>query len=224
MRSILRNHKTNFFCLLIAGWIVCGVPSVYARDIFILGLFKDRVILKVDDIQYKLQVGEISPEGVKLIAATSDEAILQIDGVQHVYTLGMHQSARSYERKKTISEARIWSNRGMYITTGLINGFPVNFLVDTGASSVAMNTTDAKRLGIHYRYSGKRGAARTASGMVNTWRIKLKTVKVGDIELSNVEGAVIEGQGPSTILLGMSFLKRVKMQREGNLLQLQQKH
>ncbi len=198
--------------------------QAYAHDVLVLALFKDMVILKVDNARHKLRVGETSPEGIKLISSNSDEAILEIDGVQQSYTLGSHQSARSFERKRTTSEARVWANRGMYQTTGLINGQPVSFLVDTGASDIAMNTAHAKQLGINYRYIGRRSAARTASGVVSTWRIKLKSVKVGDIELHNIDAAVIEGQGPTTILLGMSFLKHVKMQREGNLLQLQQKH
>jgi len=211
-------------CLLLAGVIVFQPSSVFAANILVLGLFKDMVILKVDDVQHKLRVGETSPDGVKLISSNSDEAILEIRGVRQTYTLGSHQSARSFQTTKTFSEARIWANRGMYLSPGTINGLPVSFLIDTGASSVAMSTAHAKRLGINYRYSGKRSAARTASGVVNTWLVTLKSVKVGNIELRNVEGAVVEGQGPSTILLGMSFLKHVKMQREGNLLQLQQKH
>ncbi len=224
MSATRQYHRIKLLSLMLAGVMACGTSWVLANDILVLGLFKDMVILKVGDAQHKLRVGETSSEGIKLIAADSDEAILEFGGVQQTYTLGMHQNARSLVQKKTVSEARVWSSGGMYLTAGLINGLPVDLLVDTGASLVAMNMTDAKRLGINYRYTGKRGVARTASGMVNTWLIKLKTVKVGDIELHNVEGAVVEGQGPSTILLGMSFLKHVKMQREGNLLQLQLKH
>lgn len=224
MKLDLAYLRKKFSSLLLASIFVCLPLTVAADNILVLGLFKDMVILKVDDVQRKLRIGETSPEGVKLISSNSDEAILEMNGVQQSYTLGMHQSAQSYQPKRTFSEARIWANRGMYQTTGSINGLPVSLLIDTGASSVAMNTAHAKRLGINYRYTGKRSAARTASGVVSTWLIKLKSVKVGEIELHNVEGAVVEGQGPSTILLGMSFLKHVKMQREGNLLQLQQKH
>lgn len=217
-------YKIKLTSLILACVAMYWSTPLMARDIQMLGLFKDMVILKVDDVQHKLRTGETSPEGVKLLSANSDEAILEINGVRQSYSLGMHQSARSYQSKKTFSEARIWSNRGMYVTTGLINGLPVNLLVDTGASSVAMSMAHAKQLGINYRYTGKQSSARTASGVVSTWLVKLKSVKVGNIELHNVEGAVVDGQGPSTILLGMSFLKHVKMQREGNLLQLQQRH
>lgn len=210
--------------LLLAGILICSAMPVYARDILVVGLFKDMVIFKLDNAQYKLRVGEAGPHGIRLISSTSEQAVLDVDGVRHSYTLGIPQSTRSYDHDKTFSEAKIWADEGMYLTVGSINGFPVSFLVDTGATAVAMNTAQAKRLGINYRYTGTRSAATTASGVVNTWLVKLKSVKVGDIELHDIDGAVIEGGGPSTILLGMSFLKYVKMQREGNLLQLQQKY
>lgn len=224
MLSDPHNYITRLFRLISLGTLLCGPVSAMAGDILVLGLFKDMVILKIDNVQHKLRIGDTTADGIKLIAADSDEAVLEVNGIRQTYTLGSHQSAQFFEQKKTVSEAKIWSNRGMYQTTGSINGIPVSFLVDTGASSVAMNTAQAKRLGINYRYTGRRSAANTASGVVGTYLIKLDRVKVGDIELHNVEGAVVEGQGPSTILLGMSFLKHVKMQREGNLLQLQKEH
>ena len=208
-------------CILV---FICAVGVSRAADILVLCLFKDMVIIKIDDVQHKLRTGETSPEGIKLISSDSEQAILEINGKRQAFSLASHQNARSFTSRRETSEARVWSNRGMFKTTGLINGQPVDFLVDTGASDVAMNTAHAKYLGINYRYTGTRSAARTASGIVSTWRVKLNSVKVGNIELHNVEGSVIEGAGPSTILLGMSFLQHVKMQREGNLLQLQQKH
>jgi len=216
------GYRRKLSTLLLAGMLSCIPVAAISGNILVLGLFKDMVIIKVDDMQYKLRVGEASPEGIKLISSNSDEAILQINGVPQTYTLGSHQSARSFQSDKKINEARIYANRGMYMTSGSINGLPVSFLIDTGASSVAMSTEHARQLGINYRYIGQKGAAGTASGYVRTWVFKLKSVRIGSIEVRNVDAAVVEGQGPSTILLGMSFLRHVRMQREGNLLQLLQ--
>lgn len=112
---------------------------------------------------------------------------------------------------------------GMYSVAGSINKQPVKFLVDTGASSVAMNRDTAKRLGIDFRYKGTLGWANTANGPVKTYRVKLDSVRVGEIELTNIQGAVLDGASPREILLGMSFLNRVEMQREGELLLLRKK-
>lgn len=195
--------------------------SVLAEDILILGLFKDMAILRINDVQHKLRTGDVSPEGIKLVSANSEEAVLEIRGRRQSFTLGSHLSTSNVPSRQTLSEARIWSNRGMYTTPGSINGLPVSFLVDTGATWVAMNAAQARRLGINYRYEGKKGFASTASGVAQTYIVNLKSVKVGNIELQQVKGAVIEGPGPETVLLGMSFLNKVKMQHEGKVLLLQ---
>jgi len=203
--------------------LLCCTLPVQAMDIMILGLFKDTVILRIDGVQHKLSKGQTSPEGVTLINADSDKAVLDIAGQRQAFTLGSHTrniSTRRSAGKQSGGEARIWSNRGMYTTVGTINGMPVNFLVDTGATWVAMSAEQARRLGINYRYAGKKGMAGTANGVTETYVVNLKSVRVGDIEVNNIEGAVIEGRGPDTVLLGMSFLSKVKMQHEDRLLLL----
>ena len=111
----------------------------------------------------------------------------------------------------------------MYRVVGSINGFPVRFLVDTGASSIAMNSAQARRLGIDYRVEGKPGMASTASGVVRSYGVVLDRVKVGDIELRNVRAEIIDGSHPQQVLLGMTFLSRVDMAREGQMLELTSK-
>jgi aspartyl protease family protein len=95
----------------------------------------------------------------------------------------------------------------------------VRFLVDTGASLISMGASEAKRLGIDYT-SGQRTASATANGVVPTYRVKLDEVKVGEITLNNVDGMVhITDNLPST-LLGMSFLNRMEMKRDGGKMTL----
>ena len=95
----------------------------------------------------------------------------------------------------------------------------MRFLVDTGASKVALSALEAKRLGISY-LSAPRGLAQTANGNTVAYAVKLDTVRVGDITVNNVDAAVIEGQGLNVILLGMSFLNRMQMRRDGETLTL----
>ena len=95
----------------------------------------------------------------------------------------------------------------------------MRFLVDTGATTIAFSTAEARRLGIDYR-SGTRSIGRTANGTVTCYGVKLDTVRVGDITLQNVDAHVLEGMGPSNVLLGMSFLNRTQMNRDGDTLVL----
>jgi len=198
----------------------------YATNVKVLGLFKDMAILNIDGKKYKLRKGEVTPNGVKLISSSSDKAVLEIDGKKDTYIIDS-QIGTSYSNKKSeikeIHEARIWPIRGMYATAGSINGQPVYFLVDTGATYVTMNSHQAKRLGIDYRYSGTRELASTANGEVKIYLVNLDKVKVEGIELEFVKGAVIEGASPTKVLLGMSFLSRTKLQHRGEMMLLQKK-
>jgi aspartyl protease family protein len=195
-----------------------------AMDILVLGLFKDMAILRIDGTQHKLRAGQASPEGVKLISASSDEAVLEIDGKRASYALGSHTSVGGgYAVQPDKAQAQIWPRNGMYLTPGSVNGQPVNFLVDTGATWVAMNSGHAKRLGIDFRVRGQKSQAATASGVAAVWLVPLDRVKVGAIELRNVEGAVLEGDSPREILLGMSFLRRVEMLRQGEMMLLKKR-
>ena len=205
--------------LLIALCLIAGL--LQAADILVLGLFRDMAILRVDGKQFKLRTGEVSPEGIKLISANSEEAILEINGQRETYQLGSHISSSFSAPEK--AGAMIRPINGMYKVNGFINRQPVEFLVDTGASSIAMNANQARKLGINFRYEGEEGYSSTASGYAKIYKLKLDSVQIGDIVVKNVEAAVLEGNFPTTALLGMSFLNRVNMKRDGQLLMLEKK-
>jgi len=107
----------------------------------------------------------------------------------------------------------------MFRSKGHINNYSVKFLIDTGASTIAMSSVAAKKLGVKYR-SGTAVQASTASGIAKGYAIKLDKVKLGNIIVYNVEAIVLEGSFPSEILLGQSFLSRIHMTRKGNKMKL----
>ena len=86
-----------------------------------------------------------------------------------------------------------------------------------------MNRNEARRLGIDYLVEGDPGRARTASGVVNTYRIRLKSVRVGDITLRDVAASVVDGDFPADVLLGNTFLNRLELRREGKILELRKR-
>jgi len=215
MVSMMKQFIIIFiFCFI-------SIQFSFATDIIVLGLFKNKAIVKIDGVQRTLKKGKKNPEGVVLIFADSDMAILEVDGKQQEFKLGRHVSA-SFKQKK-LAEAKIIPRNGMYSTTGFINGQQVNFLVDTGATWIAMNVHQARSLGINFRYIGKRSTVSTANGVAPVYRIMLDKVRVGEIELRNVAAGVLEGSSPSQVLLGNSFLNRVEMQRQGQVMLLKQK-
>ncbi len=204
--------------------LLLASPTLFAvNSVIVLGLFKHKAIVVIDGKQQALNVGETSPEGVKLISATSNEAVLEIEGRQKNYALGSEVHTRLAAPPHT-SVTIFRSPQGMFATVGTINGLTVNFLVDTGATLVAMNSVEAKRLGINYKLDGQPVTASTASGLAPAYQVKLSRVKLGDIDLREVDGMVIEGLSPSEVLLGMSFLSRLEMQNNGQVMLLKQKH
>jgi aspartyl protease family protein len=207
--------------LVVALSLASTVAAV--EKVTVVGLFKDTAIVVIDGTRRLLRSGDTSPEGVSLISATSKEAVLEIDGKQQRYSLD-GQISGSYTKPSQV-KVRIWPTpNNMYVVLGSINGYPVKFIVDTGATLVSMSGREAKRLGIDYRVTGRRGRSTTASGITEIFTVTLDRVKVGDIELRNVRGAVHDGDFPPATLLGMSFLSRLNMRQDGQALELELKY
>ena len=155
--------------------------------------------------------------GITLVAVGRGQATVEIDGKQRVLQIGQHHraTAAASERQSVTLYA---DSRGHFITDGSVNGIPVRFMVDTGATVIALPASDARRLGMDY-LKGARGMVQTANGPAPAYRVQLDVVKLGGVQLNNVEAIVIE-QGLNVALLGMSFLNRVEMRREGELMML----
>ncbi len=210
-------------CLLAVLLSAMSAATVAVTKITVVGLFKDTAIVVIDGTRRLLRSGDVSPEGITLISATSTEAVLEIDGEQKRYALG-GQIGSSYARPEQAT-VRIWPTPDrMYAVLGSINGYPVDFIVDTGATLVSLSARQARRLGIDYRVVGTPGQSSTASGIDKIYVINLDRVKVGDIELRNVQGAVHDGDFPPATLLGMSFLSRLNIRQDGQVLELRKKY
>ena len=211
--------------LALVGCFCAGVAAGEGmQDLHVVGLFKDRALVVVDGERHLLRVGETSPEGVRLIAADSAGAVFEYRGATLERRLDGRSRAAVVE-PSAVQEFRIYRDtRGMFRTVGSINGLPVSFLVDTGASAIAMNAALARRLGIDYLVEGNSTYVTTASDVIRAYKVTLDVVKAGAIELRNVDALVMEGEQPDEALLGMSFLGRLEMVNEGNELILRRRY
>jgi aspartyl protease family protein len=111
---------------------------------------------------------------------------------------------------------------GHFTTQGAINGHAATFMVDTGATLVAIGAADARRMGLDYK-SGQQGFASTANGVMPAWRIKLATLRIGDVEVHEVD-AQVSAQPMPYVLLGNSFLNRFQMQRDNQQMVLERRY
>ena len=210
------SKRIILFCLFLYP-----LQSVAVEKIRVIGLFTDKAIVEIDGKQHVLSAGNTSPEGVKLVSANSREAVLEVDGKQDTYTLGTHIASNYSGPPDTASVTIAPNASGMYEVNGSINGFQVEFVVDTGATLISMNRHVAKRLGIDYKRRGLPGQSETASGYSDIYLVNLDEVRVGQIKLHDVTASVHDGEFPKVILLGNSFLNQVDMTRDGRVLVLE---
>ena len=207
--------------VLVSSLFSVSIPA--APDVRVVGLFNNQAVLQINGRQHVLKAGQTSPEGVKLLEADSESAVLQVEGERVEARLDGRVSAPG--RSAAAKEVQVWRNTsGMYTTVGSINGLPVSFLVDTGATQVAMNAGQARRLGVDYRVTGRPAEVTTASGVERAGMVRLDSVKVGELEVRNVQAVVLDGAQPQTTLLGMSYLGRMKITNDGRLMTLQKKY
>jgi len=197
-----------------------AVAAAAAADINVVGLTSGKAVVSINGGKPQtMAAGQVSSEGVKLISATSESATFEVGGKRQILTMGQTISIGggpvSAQRATLLAD-----NGGHFVTTVEVNGVSMRFMVDTGASLVTLSSGDARRAGINY-LAGQKAVLQTANGTTAAFRVKLDKVRLGDIELTNVDGVVVEGNVMGELgLLGLSFLNRVNMQREGTTMTL----
>ena len=115
----------------------------------------------------------------------------------------------------------IRNKAGHYVGTALVNSQPVDFMLDTGATTVAVAQATAEKLGLPF---GRAMQVSTANGITTAYASRIDTLQLGDIVLSNIPASIVPGlnnSGSGTeILLGMSALKQLEFHQQGNQLTL----
>jgi len=195
------------------------VGVALATDLSVVGLFPGKAVVTIDGGAIRtLSVGEKTAEGVTLISSDRDSATFDIGGQKKTLQMGQQYSAavRSASAQSVTLNA---DGNGHFVVDGQINGGTIRFLLDTGATLVALSAADAGRLGIDFR-KGQPSLMNTANGPAPAYRVKLDSVRVGGITVNSVDAVVMEGIVLPFALLGMSFLNRMEMKREGQTMVL----
>lgn len=192
-----------------------------ALEVRLVGTFGDKAaILVIDGGEPRtVRIGR-AVAGVTVVSVQRDSAVIEVAGARRTLARGQHYSTGADAARQSVTLAA--DTRGHFITEGAINGRAVRFVVDTGATMVALPASDALRLGLDYR-KGEVALTRTAAGVVPVYRVRFDSVRLGAIEINAVDGVVIE-QGLDIALLGMSFLSRVEMKNEGQLMTLTRRY
>ena len=217
----MTNLRTIIAVLIVSTTLVLLSQSARAEtpSIIVQGLFKDKAVMVINGQQRFIKAGETSPEGVTLVSSNAKQAVVEVDGEQHILTLSQRIGAAYTEpEKKTVRLSR--QHHGHFYGSGRFNGRMAQFLVDTGASAIALSSRTAEQLGIKYK-RGNLTRVSTAQGTTNGYQVTLRSVEIGSIEVKNVGAIVLEGEYPLEILLGNTFLSKIEMKVDSGVMVLE---
>lgn len=208
--------------LRLLAFFLCAIAlQVQAESINVVGLFPGKAVLVIDGKSPKTySVGHKVTSDIKLISVDNEAAYFDNNGKRQRIDIGTYINHTPLTANSSVTLQA--DDRGHFVTNGQINGHITRMMVDTGASMISLSAADAIRLGIDYK-KGQRAYVSTANGTVSAYLVKLNSVKVGDIVLNQVDGLVQETGLPLT-LLGMSFLNRTEMQRNGEQMVLTKRY
>jgi len=222
MTHRIPNRKNRHFigALLLLALCTSYMERVWA-DVGLIGIMANKAIVSIDGAPAQtLTLGQ-EYMGVKLVSVQGETATLLIDGKRRTMRIG--QNAIGDPNGSPDASVTLMADlQGHFRTTGSINGVPIQFLVDTGATAVSLGASDARRLRLNLE-NAQKSLVNTGNGQVLMHYTRLDTVKVGDIVLRDVDCMVNPNQDMPFALLGMSFLNRVNMQREGDTMVLKKR-
>jgi aspartyl protease family protein len=197
---------------LLAAW----AGGAQAADVRVVGVSATRAVVSINGSAPRaLAIGQKTSEGVTLLAVEGENATFDIDGRRRTLRMGqLYQTTGGGNASVTLKA----DGRGHFMAEGAINGAGTRFLVDTGATLIAIPGEEARRLGLSF-VNAPQGMVNTAGGVVPAYKIRLDTVRVGGITLNAVDAVVVD-RGLDIVLLGMSFLNRTEMRRDGETMVL----
>jgi aspartyl protease family protein len=210
--------------LLIA--LASAATAALAQSVALSGMLGGKALIIVDGGAPKSVATGASYQGVKIVSTQGDEAVIEIAGRRHTMRVGDAParvgdgSAKDHARGNKIVLTA--GSGGHFLTQGQINGRAAQLMVDTGATLVSMSASDAERMGLAYK-DGEPVRMSTANGVTPGWKVKLNSVRIGDVTAHEVDAIVSMGAMPY-VLLGNSFLSRFQMTRNNDQMVLEKRY
>jgi aspartyl protease family protein len=203
--------------------LLCLAGIASAQTVGLAGMLGGKALVIVDGAAPKTVAPGETFRGVKVVSTQGDQAVVEIGGARHSLRVGdapasVGGGGGGSGGSKVVLSA---GSGGHFFTQGQINGRAVQLVVDTGATAVSLSTADAQRIGINYQ-SGQPVQMSTANGVIPAWRVKLASVRIGDVVVYDLDAVVSSGAMPY-VLLGNSFLSRFQMTRTNEQMVLEKR-
>ena len=192
----------------------CLPAQVQAQDVALAGILGGKALLVVNGSAPRGVAPGESHMGVQVVSVGREDAVVDSAGGRRSLRLGEApvRVGGSGTGQRVVLKA---DARGHFVSSGQINGRIMQYMVDTGASTVAIGRPDAQRMGLKFEEQGQSVRMNTANGVAQGWRMRLDSVRVGDVELRGVD-AIVTPQPMPYVLLGNSFLREFEMSRNGD--------
>ncbi|HRP20694.1 MAG TPA: TIGR02281 family clan AA aspartic protease [Alicycliphilus sp.] len=196
----------------------CLPAQVQAQDVALAGILGGKALLVVNGSAPRGVAPGESHMGVQVVSVGREDAVVDSAGGRRSLRLGEApvRVGGSGTGQRVVLKA---DARGHFVSNGQINGRIMQYMVDTGASTVAIGRPDAQRMGLKFEEQGQSVRMNTANGVAQGWRMRLDSVRVGDVELRGVD-AIVTPQPMPYVLLGNSFLREFQMSRNGDEMML----
>jgi len=215
------HHRALAALALIA---LAAVSQAQAQSVNLSGMLGNKALLVVDGNAPKLVAPGESFRGVRVVSIQGQSAVIDISGQRQTLRIGdapisVGRPAASPSGMRIVLSA---DSDGHFVGQGLLNSKPVQFMVDTGATTIGLSVSDADRIGLQYK-NGQAVQVATANGIVPGWKVRLASVRVGDVEVREVD-AVVTPIAMPLVLLGNSFLARFQMTRNNEQMVLERRY
>ena len=217
----MQAHRPHLTASLLA--LALWAPgAAWSQAVSLAGILGGKALLVVNGSAPRGVAAGETHQGVKVVSVGRDEAVIETQGARSTVRLGeapVSVGARTGSGSKVVLRS---DGRGHFVNQGLINGKVMQFMVDTGATTVAIGRPDADRMGLDYK-NGQSVQMSTANGTAQGWRMRLDSVRIGDVEVKSVD-AIVTPQAMPYVLLGNSFLGEFQMTRTNDQMVLEKRY
>lgn len=217
-----RRHHGGLAALALCA--AAAVSQAQAQAVNLSGMLGNKALLVVDGAEPKLVAPGESFRGVRVVSTQGQSAVVDVAGQRQTLRIGdapvsVGRPAAAPSGARIVLSA---DSGGHFVAQGMLNSKPVQFMVDTGATTIGVSVSDADRIGLQYK-NGQAVQIATANGVVPGWRIRLASVRLSDVEVRDVD-AVVTPIAMPFVLLGNSFLTRFQMTRNNEQMVLEKRY
>ena len=217
------NFLRSALTLVLVGTSALAGAQSSAPQIALSGVSGQKALLVIDGAPPRFVAIGQTQQGVKLLSLDGDAATVEVNGQKQTLQVGGAPVSVGKVRAGGGGQRIVLTAdpSGHFLPDGQINGKSVKFMVDTGATTVALGAAEARRIDLKFEH-GKRIQMSTANGVSVGYLIRLDSVRVGDVVAYEVD-AVVSPQAMPFVLLGNSFLNRFQLQKTNDQLTLEKR-